>query len=139
MRWVANGFVLSSGRVVYANCARVGIAADLTINGGYDQAIQTERDEWDDDDVNTWTAQERRELAEEMIRMWAEFGGLYAVTTSDPASIRITLVGAGGEVVALDGSDYVGGAGGGGGGPTVMKPATDTWGGPDKGGIKETP
>lgn len=56
-------FELSTGRVIFANCAKIGISPGLDISGGYDQEI-------DDSD---FTSEERVEIADYTISLWQKY------------------------------------------------------------------
>ena len=65
-------FMLSTGRVVYANRDIVGLdTVTLEVFQGYDGDIPVWPDEWSDQEG--WTPDERRELAEYMIERWTAF------------------------------------------------------------------
>jgi len=69
-----SSYRLQSGREFYAHGGIIGIGPDCGKGGlseGYDGGIVTACD-WDDDFV-PWTAEERAELADEMIRRWTVF------------------------------------------------------------------
>lgn len=68
MKWIKDGLVLESGRTVYANHAIIGLTNEhgLAVFGGYDQGV----------DESGWTRAERADLALEMMRLWAAFGGI---------------------------------------------------------------
>jgi len=58
-------FVLSSGRQFYANCGIIGLSPhDDHVHEGYDGPV------WMDMDDDTWTPEEKRELATYMIALW---------------------------------------------------------------------
>lgn len=69
-------YTLSTGRTFYANNGVLGLGADekAPIDGlseGYDGGIDLVC-EWDDEFV-PWTAEERAEVADAMIRSWEAF------------------------------------------------------------------
>jgi hypothetical protein len=66
-----NGYTLTTGRRFSANRGIVGIDPDGAISEGYDGGIELTRD-WDET-FAPWTAAERAELADEMIRRWERF------------------------------------------------------------------
>ena len=53
----------SSGRKFYGVCNHFSIDESGEVGSGFDETI----------DTNDWTAQERAELADEMIRRWTAF------------------------------------------------------------------
>lgn len=80
MKVKEDGFVLSSGREVYANRGIIGINPELEISEGYDSGIHLGPSyELKDGQVvkapgSIWTADEKREMADYMMRLWAAFG-----------------------------------------------------------------
>jgi hypothetical protein len=64
---------LASGREFDAHRGIIGIGPDGRITEGYDDGIEIDR-EWDPE-FAPWTAAEREELADEMIRRWYAFKG----------------------------------------------------------------
>lgn len=88
-RHMADGYRLTSGREFLANQGIIGIGPDCGKHGlseGYDGGILVECD-WIPD-FPPWTAAERAEVADEMIRRWQAFkeadGRETAVETRDP-------------------------------------------------------
>lgn len=70
------GMTFSSGRELHANRGIVGIAPDLTIYEGYDGGIAWPPDlDPDFPDEEAFTADDMRELADEMIARWTAFRG----------------------------------------------------------------
>lgn len=61
-----DGFVLSSGRHIYANNGIIGLNSNAETYGGYDGLLE--------DIFNPFTREERAELAEHMIRKWQAYG-----------------------------------------------------------------
>lgn len=68
-----NTYTLTTGRRFYANNGIIGIDANGSVSEGYDGGVETERD-WDEE-FAPWSGDERRELADEMIRRWERFKG----------------------------------------------------------------
>lgn len=69
-----NTYTLSTGRRFYAHCGYIGIGPDPPTDilpEGHDGGIELARD-WDEQ-FQPWTAAERTELADEMIRRWTAF------------------------------------------------------------------
>lgn len=66
------GYVLSTGRVFYANLGIIGINPTLEVSEGYDGGFSVDGD-WEGEDK--WTAAERAELADFMIDLWQRFKG----------------------------------------------------------------
>lgn len=64
-------YTLTTGRRVYANRGILGIDEQGSVSEGYDGGVELERD-WDDT-FQSWTPEERTELADEMIRRWTRF------------------------------------------------------------------
>lgn len=62
------GFLLSTGREVYAWANVVGIDPNLEVFSGYDDDVVRPND-------NDWTAAEKAELADHMIELWTRFKG----------------------------------------------------------------
>lgn len=63
MKDVGDGYVFKSGKTFYANCSIVGIDPSGEVSEGYDGSI----------DLETFTQEERIELAEYMIDLWTKF------------------------------------------------------------------
>jgi len=56
-------FILTSGKIIDANCGIIGIAPNLQISEGYDGRI-----------YDFFTAKEKKEIAEYMIGLWKNYG-----------------------------------------------------------------
>lgn len=65
MKHIKDGVVFNDGQKVYANCGILGINESLDIFEGYDGGV---------DNQCSWTAEQRKELAEYMIELWRRFG-----------------------------------------------------------------
>jgi hypothetical protein len=76
MEKIARGYRLSTGRELRANEGLISIARDadgtFRIREGYDGVVSGATGDPDDDE-DTWTADERRELADFMIAQWTAF------------------------------------------------------------------
>lgn len=65
---------LPSGRFFYAHLGLIGINDHLAVCEGFDGDIEGLRStEHDDDSGQTWTQEERAELADRMIALWQRF------------------------------------------------------------------
>lgn len=73
MKWTKDGFVLPSGRELYAYDNIVGIDPDGDVYEGYDGGLGS----MSQPAPTGWTPEERAELAREMMRLWARFGGIH--------------------------------------------------------------
>ena len=74
MKLTSDGFVLSTGREFPANCHLLGINDTLEITEGYDDVIDEACDHaYLNDDLNPFTPEERREVADYVISLWNEW------------------------------------------------------------------
>lgn len=62
MEYISDRYKLSSGKEFYANHGIIGIAPDLEISEGYDGGLS-----WQ------FTKEDKREIAEYMIKLWERF------------------------------------------------------------------
>ncbi len=79
-----NELIFSSGKKVYINGGVIGISrgddvhpGSLELSYGYDGGIPLPEDTWARGNSNRLTPSECVELAEEMLRRWAEFRDKY--------------------------------------------------------------
>lgn len=64
---------LSSGRTFSANCGLISINEDLWVSEGYDCGIAGVGLDAAEFSHDPWSADERVELADRMIKLWSEF------------------------------------------------------------------
>lgn len=62
MEYINDEYVLSNGRMFYANCGIVGISSDGKIFNGYDGGIHEE-----------FTKEEKKEICDYMISLWTKW------------------------------------------------------------------
>lgn len=60
-----DGYKLSTGKEFYANCGILGLAPDGDVTEGYDGTVAGRSE---------FTPDERREIADVMIKAWKEWG-----------------------------------------------------------------
>lgn len=74
---MSDNLKLKTGREVYANRGLIGINAELEVAEGYDGVPDGANfpQEWDDEDYQYWSVEERVELADIMIARWQAFKG----------------------------------------------------------------
>lgn len=68
-------YTLSTGRRFYANCGILGINHELHVYDGYDGEFYAENN-LPDNYTEGWTAAERKEIADEMVRRWQRWASL---------------------------------------------------------------
>ena len=77
LRLKHDGFVLDSGREVYANNGIVGMDPNGNVFEGYDGVIEyIDPDEYAEFNRPRFTPEERKELAGHMVALWKKWGGL---------------------------------------------------------------
>lgn len=76
------GYILSTGRHVKDGAGGIGIDDRLEVSAGHDQYLDMEGASFYDDNLNDapWTPEEKVELADFMIGLWAQFRAREVVT-----------------------------------------------------------
>lgn len=76
MKFAADAYVLSSGRRLYANNGRLSLDAASELAQGYDGSCCVQVDGYWVDADSVLTAEEKAEIATEMVKRWEKWGGL---------------------------------------------------------------